>query len=107
MKFESDSNRDYRIIAIRLRISINRNPEAMAGHPSFLDPTASKRKIAENSPKIREKIERKIERKVLDPIPDPIPVRSCIENRIGPKSALRLVCPHTPLVVRPVRKTLS
>ena len=82
----------------------------MAGHPKpQVTHDKSKTKCGRNflKPKIREEKKGKEKRNVLTPISNPIPVHSCVENRIGPKSALRLVCPHTPLVVRPVRKALG
>ena len=75
----------------------------MAGHPKLENP-----KCGRNSPsKIREKRKRKRKEKSSHPIPDPTPVRSCVENPIGPKTTLRLVYPHAPLVVRLVRKALD
>ena len=83
-------------IRFESRLSDNRDKawDFYLKDPSKQWPAILSLEVPQNSikewPKIlqnpRERKERKTERNVLlKPIPDPIPVRSCVENRIGPK----------------------
>ena len=69
----------------------------MAGNPWEKKPHGIPKNCGRKLPKAEREKRKKTERKVLPKlIPNPIPVRSCAENRTGPKSPTTRAPTRTP-----------